>query len=143
MAEQINIKRIRDRFYIIYNYIIETQGSNFFFEECKRKIDIAYEQSDQRSLKRADKEIDVWLVEMFPPKEKLEVSKLLKGKLNEDTNKADINRIRNIDRILKRGRINTLKEFSLVQQRVEEIYDDYTKKLEVEKLNKLLANFHK
>ncbi|WP_423128673.1 hypothetical protein [Gaoshiqia sp. Z1-71] len=143
MTTKIDAKKIKDRFYVLYDFIVQNQGSNVFFEEMRRSIDNAYEKSDLKYLNRVNKELNVWLVEMFPPKEKKEISQLLKEKLGENVEQADLKRVDKINKVVKRGRINNLNEYSLLQQRVEEIYADESKKEEVEMLNKLLADFHK
>ena len=137
------IDYIRNRFYVFYDYVIKTQGSGFFIEHVKEVVEKAYEKKDAKKLKRLNKEFDTWLIEMFRPDEKEELNRLLKEKLGEDIGQSDLKRIDKINKIVKRGRINNLNEYSLLQQRVEEIYADESKREEVEMLNKLLADFHK
>jgi hypothetical protein len=143
MDTKLELTKIRDRFYVFYDFVVQNQGTNIFFEEMKKSIDNAYEKANLKYLRQVNKELNVWLVEMFPPKEKEEISRLLKEKLGEDVVQADLKRIDKINKIVKRGKINTIQEYELLQQRIEEIYADNNKKTEVQKINKLLADFHK
>lgn len=45
--------------------------------------------------------------------------------------------------VVKKGKISNASEYELLLTRVEEIYSDESKKEEVEKLNMLLADYHK
>lgn len=143
MKNIIDIKKIRDRFYVFYDYVVQNQGTNIFFEEMKKSIDTAFNNSNSTYLKKVDKELNVWLIEMFRPHEKEELTRLLKEKLNEDVAHEDLRRIKKINKIVSRGKINTLSEYALLKQRVEEIYADESKSNEVELINNLLAEFYK
>jgi len=112
-------------------------------EQTKEILERAYEKKDIKQLKGINKELDVWLREMFRPDEKEELSRLLKEKFGEDTKQVDLKRIEKINKIVKRGKINNKNEYELLLQRVEEIYSDDSKNEEVTELNKLLADFHK
>jgi len=133
----------KNRFYVFYDYVSKTQGSVFLMEQTKEILERAYEKKDIKQLKGINKELDVWLREMFRPDEKEELIRLLKEKFGEDTNKVDLKRIEKINKIVKRGKINNKNEYELLLQRVEEIYSDDSKNEEVTELNKLLADFHK
>mgnify|MGYP001010185830 CR=1 FL=1 len=133
----------KNRFYVFYDYVSKTQGSVFLMEQTKEILERAYEKKDIKQLKGINKELDVWLREMFRPDEKEELSRLLKEKFGEDTKQVDLKRIEKINKIVKRGKINNKNEYELLLQRVEEIYSDDSKNEEVTELNKLLADFHK
>ena len=128
---------------MFYDYVSKTQGSVFLMEQTKEILERAYEKKDIKQLKGINKELDVWLREMFRPDEKEELSRLLKEKFGEDTKQVDLKRIEKINKIVKRGKINNKNEYELLLQRVEEIYSDDSKNEEVTELNKLLADFHK
>jgi hypothetical protein len=133
----------KNRFYVFYDYVSKTQGSVFLMEQTKEILERAYEKKDIKQLKGINKELDVWLREMFRPDEKEELSRLLQEKFGEDTKQVDLKRIEKINKIVKRGKINNKNEYELLLQRVEEIYSDDSKNEEVTELNKLLADFHK
>lgn len=135
-------EKIKNKFQLIFNYITSKNGQIPLYVDLKKTVEDAYNNNNFKVLREVNKELNVWLVEMFRPDEKKELSRLLKEKLNEDTEQEDLKRIEKISKIIKRGKINTLAEYSLFQQRVEEIYADDTKKEEVEILNTLLAAFH-
>jgi hypothetical protein len=135
--------KIKSKFQIIFDYITSKEGQISFYLDLKKTVDEAYENNNIKVLREINKEMNVWLVEMFRPNERKELNQLLKEKLGEDIEHLDQKRIERIKKIIKRGKINTQDEYSLLQQRVEEIYADDSKKVEVEELNNILAGFHK
>lgn len=135
--------KIKNRFQVFFDYIVSKQGNIEGYNELKKAVDDAYNKNDIRGLREINKELNVWLVEMFPPKEKKEIREILKEKLGENFEQTDLKNLEKINKIIKRGKVNTLKEYALLQQRIEEIYTDKSKKLEVLEINKLLADFHK
>lgn len=138
-----NLEYFKQRFYVFYDFVARTQGKAFIMEQTKEILEKAYEKKDTKQLKRIDKELDVWLREMFRPEEKEELSQLLKEKFDVDVKSSDLNRFGDIDKIVKRGKIKNKNEYERLLQRVEEIYTDESKATEVKQLNKLLADFHK
>jgi hypothetical protein len=136
-------QKIKDRFQIIFDFINSNYGQNTIYNNLKETFENAFENNDDNVLKEINKELDVWLIEMFRPSEKAELSRLLKERLNEDTEQADFKRFNRINKIIKRGKINTLSEYALLKQRVEEIYADESKSNEIELINSLLAEFYK
>ena len=137
-----NIELLKDRFYVFYDYVIKTEGASYFIEEAKRIFDNAYTKKDIKQLHSIDKELNVWLREMFRPKEKEEIEALFRAKFGEDALVSNQVRLRQINTIIKRGRINSNSEYNLLFQRVDEIYSDVLKKDELLKLNELLSAFH-
>ncbi len=136
-------QKIKDRFEIIFDFINSKYGQNTLYNNLKETFKNAFENNKDSVLKEINKELDVWLIEMFRPSEKVELSRLLKEKLNGETDQGDLKRIAKINKIIKRGKINTLSEYALLKQRVEEIYADESKSNEVELINNLLAEFYK
>lgn len=135
--------KIKNRFQVFFDYIVSKQGNIEGYNELKKAVDDAYNKNDIRGLREINKELNVWLVEMFPPKEKKEIREILKEKLGENFEQTDLKNLEKINKIIKRGKVNTQKEYALLQQRIEEIYTDKSRKLEVLEINKLLADFHK
>ena len=138
-----NAEYIKNRFYVFYDYANKIHGSSFLMESTKTILENAYEKKDIKQLRRLNKELNVWLREMFRPDEKEGLIKILNEKLNEDVNDSDLKRLNKIDKVVKRGKINNIFEYELLLQRVEEIYSDDNKKENVTELNKLLSDFHK
>ncbi len=106
-----NVDFFRNRFYILYDYILDTQGSSSLMEQTKEVLEEACEKNDIKQLKRIDKELNVWLREMFRPDERKELEELFKEKLNENINDLDQSRIAKINKVVKRGKINNKKEY--------------------------------
>jgi thymidylate kinase len=68
---------------------------------------------------------------------------LLIKKFGKNLSQSD-NKVRvQINRIIKRGKINNEKEYNLLLKQVEEIYLDIARKKEVEVINNLLATYSK
>ena len=130
---------IKQRFYIFYNYIVNKQGVNVFFDMIKNIVDKAYNDEDLKTLLEINKEMNVWLREMFLPTEKEELLLILKSELNEDSESDFINKV---NKIISKGKISSKKEYEIVHQRVESIYSDEGKEMEVKKINELLAGFN-
>ncbi len=128
------------RFYLIYNYVKKNQGVTFLMDQTKELVDFAFEKENMKKLVKIDKELDVWLREMFMPEEKKELLQILKSELDED---ADSNFLNQINEIVTKGKINSKSEYEVILQRVESIYDKKGNEVEVSKLNKLLTDFHK
>jgi thymidylate kinase len=66
------------------------------------------------------------------------IKKFVKN-LSQSDNKVRVQ----INRIIKRGKINNEKEYNLLLKQVEEIYLDIARKKEVEVINNLLATYSK
>lgn len=125
---------------IFYNYITEKQGKQFIIETMKDMVNKAYLSQDCKKLMKIDKELDVWLREMLMPSEKEELLKILKKELNDTSDEDYLNQI---GKIVSKGIIDSKEEYELILQRVESIYDKEGCESEVDRLNKLLAEYHK
>ncbi len=88
-----NIEYFKKRFYLVYDFILEKHGLVFLIEETKKVFDKAYDKKDNKVLKKIDKEIDVWLREMFQPLEKKELLKILEKELNDNNDKDFLEQI--------------------------------------------------
>jgi hypothetical protein len=70
-----------------------------------------------------------------------ELNRVLKERFGSDLTVYSNKGLAKIQRIIKRGRVNTDDEFRLLSNRVDEIYADDSKKDEVEVLNKLMGDY--
>ena len=137
--KQEEIENLIKRFDIFYDFLIKNGTSAVLLGQAKDIAYNAYKGNSLTTLKRISKELDVWLKEM-PKESQLELSHILKEKLNEDIKDNSLDKI---GKIVKRGQINNLKEYEMLLKRVEETYADDSKKEEVMKLNELLADYHR
>lgn len=135
-----DLEYYKRRFDIFYNYLLKKQGANVVLEQTKSMVDLAYEKKAEKQLSKIDKELNVWLREMLMPAEKKELMKILEEELNDT---SDIDLLSQIDKIVSKGTINSKKEYELILQRVESIYEQIGSESEVDRLNKLLADYHK
>ena len=141
----IKIDKMKDleyykrRFDIFYDYLSKAQGANAVLEQTKSMVVLAYKNKAVKKLSKIDKELDVWLREMLMPSEKEELLKILKKELNDTSDEDYLNQI---GKIVSKGIIDSKEEYKLILQRVEYIYDKEGCKSEVDRLNKLLTNYH-
>ncbi|WP_282036493.1 hypothetical protein [Saccharicrinis aurantiacus] len=135
-----DIEYFKKRYYIFYDYLIKKQGAAFILEQTKDVFEASYQKKNEKTLRKLDKELDVWLREMLMPSEKEELLTILKKELNETSDEGYLNQI---DKIVSKGIIDSKEEYELILQRVESIYDKEGCKSVVDRLNKLLTNYHK
>lgn len=95
-----------------------------------------------RVLKAGDSDVNEQ-VRHLSLKDALDIKGIMKEKLGIDFEVVDKHRLKTIDKILKRGKINTPEEYELVYNRVDEIYADPDKSEETAKLDAMLANYGK
>ena len=139
--KNLEMDRLYQRWYLYYDYMINTYGNENIFSKTKKLIDEAFEKRNLVQLRAANKDINTMFKEM-PYKDMNILLKLFKEKLGEDISIIEQKNIQKINSILKRGKIKTPQEYELVMNRVEVIYNDKTKELELMELNKLLILFH-
>jgi hypothetical protein len=137
---------LKNRIDVFYSYIESSPESydpimKVHEEHMKKPVDIAFVNKDIKYLRRWNKELNTWFVEMRPD-EKEFVAKMFMERLGEDIYKTDSKRIRKIETIKKRG-IKTKAEYVLLNERVGEIFQDDNMQSEVELLNNLMLDFHK
>ena len=139
--KNLEMDRLYQRWYLYYEYMINTYGNENIFSKTKKLIDEAFEKRNLVQLRAANKDINTMFKEM-PYKDMNILLKLFKEKLGEDISIIEQKNIQKINSILKRGKIKTPQEYELVMNRVEVTYSDKTKEQEIMELNKLLILFH-
>ena len=105
-------------------------------------VEQTYSKADLRGMRLIARDLNALDRDEWTSAQREELNRLLKdrfGKNLADVRSRDLTRI---DRIRKRG-IRTENEFRLVHERAEEIWDDDTKRNELEALNRLLADYQR
>jgi hypothetical protein len=110
------------------------------FVEVERAITEAYESANVRAMRAIFKDIKEWTDDLSMAQrrglEELLVSQFGKG-LREFGRREE----RDLERILKSGRIRNDEEFRLVSKEAEKIYADEGKAAELKRINALLADY--
>lgn len=109
-------------------------------QASNKLIEDAFEQKRTAALKEADRNINEQVRHM-PIKMALELKTIFKEKLGIDYEIIELRRLKEIQKILKRKKIQTNEAYELIRDRADEIYTDTDKQEELERLNKLLAAF--
>lgn len=73
--------------------------------------------------------------------QKEELNAILREKFGTDLNEQNNKNYKKIKRVIQRGKIKTDEEYYLLKERIDEIYDDESKREEVEELGTLLLNY--
>lgn len=113
------------------------------FDESDKLIEKAYQEKDLKPLKAMSRDIDNQVLKHMPLTMAIKLKELFKEELNINFDAVEKAILKSIDKIVKKGKISNASEYELLLNRVEEIYSDESKKEEVEKLNMLLADYHK
>ena len=128
------------KFNVFYSFFKEENPNSVGLEAFKSIAFNAFNKKRLGELKKVTAELYGFCREL-PKEDKAILKQKVKDELGIDIDEEK--RIAKIERILKRGTINSGKEYELLLQRVEEIYDDESKSAVVDKLNELLADYHK
>lgn len=95
------------------------------------------------SVKNTFKELHLWAKNDLPKDELLKLDQLLRMEYGDNLKDILDNKNNQLKKIILRGRITGIEEYAIVQERVEEIYQEESKKAEVEILNNLLVEYLK
>ena len=107
----------------------------------KSIVEREFARKNWRGLKAAIKDVTAFTDDL--PKADYEwVAQRLEEELHISLDGEKLQRLDEVDRIMKQGRIGNDSEYEMIDSRVEEIYTDESKRAEVDRLNKLLAAYH-
>lgn len=139
-ASEINT--IRLRCFLILDYIktkvAEKSFESILISQMKAMVKNEYKKGNLKNLAILDKDIYEWKSQLPDPDQK-EIDKILDSKLGDGIKSKE----KDIDKIIKNGKINNNSEYEFVLNRVEKFYNDKSKIKEIEKLNELLFDYHK
>ena len=140
--QQKELVRLKEQCLTILNFMIEKNGELPLFDQFKNIIHETFEQKNISGLKYLNKDIIEW-ANGLSQIDFASLQELLIKKFGTNMSKSDDKIIIEINRILKRGKINNKEEYNLLLEEVEEIYLDIDKKDKVEVINNLLASYSK
>lgn len=133
---------LKTRCIIFCEYFYEKYGKLDMYKNAIQEFEKEFKNQNLIVLRHTSKDMNNWLREM-PIKDAIELGEILKKELGEDIELIEKKRLKAIDKILKRGKINNLDEYELLHTRVEEIYDKPDKIIELEQMNNLLSAYGK
>ncbi|MCT4588359.1 MAG: hypothetical protein N4A71_11090 [Carboxylicivirga sp.] len=122
---------------LIHNWL-DRYGGDIALRYMKALADNAYIKGNCKALKKINREIDTIWKDM-EKEDKEELKGLLKNEIGEDVD--EINRLKKINNIKKRGVIRNKKEYELILNEVEFIYKDDSMRDEIILLNTLLSKY--
>ena len=140
--QQKELVRLKEQCLTILNFMIEKNGELPLFDQFKNIIHETFEKKNISGLKYLSKDIIEW-AKGLSQIDFASLQELLIKKFGTNMSQSDDKIIIEINRILKRGKINNKEEYNLLLEEVEEIYLDIDKKDKVEVINNLLASYSK
>lgn len=134
----MGFEELKDWCLLVLDFI-ESKHSPSILGNLKEDVNLAYENGDFRPLKTLYRDLNEW-VSGFPIVYQTELNDLLLTKFGRLLNEYAIKSISILNKIIKKGKIENEDEYRIVMARIDQIYDDSTKKDELQKLNQLLFN---
>jgi len=145
--EVTELKRLRDKCILFNQFMIEKGGIPKelagVYTQSNRLLESAYQEGKVKPLRVASNDIDDQVTRHMPLSMLLELKSFFKSKLGYDFQFFEDARLKAIEKVLKRGKINDPQEYELLLNRVEEVHLDASKAGEIELLNRLLIFYDK
>lgn len=136
--QQKELVFMKDWILIVHDYIFKDDED--ILEEDKLYIIKAFEIGEIRGMRMAFNDtLDMAKDLSYAQKE--ELNAILREKFGTDLNEQNNKNYKKIKRVIQRGQIKTDEEYYLLKERIDEIYDDESKREEVEELGTLLLNY--
>ena len=136
--QQKELVFMKDWILIVHDYIFKDDED--ILEEDKLYIIKAFEIGEIRGMRMAFNDtLDMAKDLSYAQKE--ELNAILREKFGTDLNEQNNKNYKKIKRVIQRGQIKTDEEYYLLKERIDEIYDDESKREEVEELETLLLNY--
>lgn len=112
----------------------------WLYDRKLKSIDQALEDRSLRALRDVAKDAAEGAADLSPRHQR-QLEELLISKFGTGLRDARKDTLKQIERILQRGRIENEDEFEVLTARVDEIYADESKRTELDTINKLLMAF--
>ena len=140
--QQKELVYLKEQSLTILNFMIKKNGEMPMFDEFKKVIHETFEKKNIKGLNYLNKDIIEWSKGLSQI-DSVSLNELLIKKFGKHLSQSDNKITVEINRIIKRGKINNEKEYNLLLEKIEGIYLDIARKDEVEVINCLLANYSK
>ena len=126
----------------IYGFLVDLHPDFSLETEWYRSVIAkAKVNSDLRMLRRVYKETNLMVRETLTPDSIEVLNELLKNKFGYSISDEIDEETNTIQKIIKRGKIRSDKEFELIKRREEEIWQDETQKDYAETLRRLMGEY--
>lgn len=146
-SQQTGIRLLRDKCLLYNKFIIDKGGLPAalvqIVMESDKVIETAYLKNDIKRLKAMSADIDDEVLRQMSLSMAQEIRRLFLDKLNIDYDEEGSARTKIIEDIFKKGNISTPDEYELLLNRIDEIYADPSKAEEVQRINDILAAYHR
>lgn len=137
MTEKAQLKYLRKRSALFLEFIVSKSGKSMITEEMEKLTNKLFASHDLQWLKAINKEFDRWSKELPKPEDSIELYSIYHNELGED---FKLTQSKKLKTILKKG-IYSLEDYQLVQDRVNQIFQQPNSKKEMEILNALLREY--
>lgn len=141
-----DLKLLRDKIIVFNKFKVEKglipKELLALIEQTNLLVEKAYQDKFTRALKEASNDINEQVRHM-PLSLAIELKRLFKNELNIDFDVVDKLRLKEIEKILKIGKVLTDEQYRLLEDRVDEIYTDADKVNELNQINSVLLTYHK
>lgn len=134
------LKYLKTRCCIFYDYFYYKYGKQDVYQKAKLVVETEYNKNNLKVLQITNKDLNTWLL-MMPITDSIELGRILHDKLGEDISEIINRRLIAINKTISLGKISTKAEFEMISNRIEEIYLDKNKGVELEQLNNLINNY--
>ena len=140
--QQKELVYLKEQSLTILNFMIKKNGEMPMFDEFKKVIHETFEKKNIKGLNYLNKDIIEWSKGLSQI-DSVSLNELLIKKFGKHLSQSDNKITVEINRIIKRGKINNEKEYNLLLEKVEGIYIDSARNDEVEVINNLLGTYSK
>ncbi len=135
------LKILRDKCLIFCTFLVQKTGvPKQSFGQTNKLIYKAYKDNDVRALKVTSNDIDNQIREL-PLYLSLELDKLFQEKLGISIDSINKKMEKEIQKVIKRGKILNEEEYRLIKNREDEIYVDNSKAEEKQQLDRLMEAY--
>jgi len=141
-AKQKELRFMKDWCIVIYDYLnIHKSTNENFYQSFTAIIQKAFDQHDLRGMRMVFNDTNE-MARGLPETQLLELNRILEAKFGRSLTDEEKEMKKQINKIVKRGKINNDDEFRLLEQSVSELSQEQSYSSEIETLNRLLAGYH-
>lgn len=127
---------------IIISFIQNIDKNEYFFEQLKNSVGAAFFDNDLKGIRMIYNDVNEW-AKGLDKSQLSELNKILIAKFGRSLIDEEKEIDSKIEKIVKRGKINSEDEYRLILAKVDEIYADKSKVNTIKVLNDLLLKYDK
>ena len=134
-----NVELLKNKILLFYEFLIKLGLPKDFFTEAIELVHKAYQEKNIKVLKAGDSDMYLYIKEMSLQNQ-LELREVFKENLNIDLNILQKQFDKNIEKIIKRGKISNDDEYRFLLDRMDNLTEVKTKE-DIKKINNLLIDY--